>query len=1107
MREATPTVVTAQGGLFAAILRSIGDAVISTDVRGFVEFMNPAAEALTGWTAAEARGRPLDEIFRVVGEGTRAPLVSPFARMPPEAGQGPMALQPGLLVARDGQERSIAGSTASIRDEQGIVAGLVLLIRDRSAARAAEHARVSLLQRYESLLAALPDIIMEVDARRIYTWTNDAGREFFGNDVLGKEARDFFEGAQATYDHVGPLFDGDEQTYYVESWQRRRDGEKRLLAWWCRVLKDEAGAVVGALSIAHDVTEQRRDQARLEQSEAKYRRLIEGLGSRYAVFSRKLDGEVSYASPSIRALIGRSPEEVVGHDWRELGLDLSSIRPTEAGDDVHSPGEPPEIVEMVVARSEGTKRTIEVTQHPVFEDTRLVAIEGICHDVTEERRGAELTRLRLRLHEFAGAHSLHELLQRTLDEVERLTESHAGFLHFVEDGEQTISLQAWSTSTVAHFRRTDKEGLHYPIETAGVWADCVRQRRPVVHNDCASLPHWRGLPEGHTPLVRELIVPVLRSERVVAVLGVGNKATEYTEGDVEAVSFLADLAWDIAERKRAEDVVSQSNALLSAFVKHSPVYAFIKDVTPHESRVLVASESFQDMIGLPGSQMAGKTMPELFPPEFAAKISADDWEVVANGEVLQLDEDLGDRHYTTIKFPIAFGEKMLLAGYTIDITERKQAEMARRDLQASLAQSDRLISMGMMAAAVAHEINNPLAYMLCSAEDLAEDLPRLLEDLRGWSGASTGRTGTEAIPAGRRMEPPSPERPRLDDVLESLGSVVDGAHRIREIARGLATFSRADGAVVAPVDLNDSIETALRMAGNTIKYRARLVKDLAPVPKVLAVDGKLAQVFLNLALNAAQAIDEGDVQGNEIRVRTWRDGDWVCAEVSDTGRGVPVHLQDRLFEPFFTTKGVGVGTGLGLAICRNIMDGFGGRIGFSSEPGRPTRFWVKLPCATQHRGASLATADDTRAEPARRVSPSSTAAPRGRILVVDDEAGIRGIFLRLFGNEHDVVAVASGDEAQELLEQDRRFDVIFCDLMMPGCSGMDLHSWIVKLEPGLADRLVFMTGGAFTPSALEYLAKTENRRLEKPFERQELRRLVADLTLAARSHRGTDGTT
>jgi len=150
-------------------------------------------------------------------------------------------------------------------------------------------------------------------------------------------------------------------------------------------------------------------------------------------------------------------------------------------------------------------------------------------------------------------HSLEELLQKTLDEVGALTNSPIGFYHFIESDQKTISLQAWSTRTLEEFCKAEGKGLHYPISRAGVWVDCVHQRRPVIHNDYSTLSHRKGMPEGHAPVIRELVVPIMRSDRIVAILGIGNKLDNYTEQDVEVVSYLADVAWEITMRKQAED--------------------------------------------------------------------------------------------------------------------------------------------------------------------------------------------------------------------------------------------------------------------------------------------------------------------------------------------------------------------------------------------------------------------------------------------------------------------------------------------------------------------------------------------------------------------------
>ena len=183
-------------------------------------------------------------------------------------------------------------------------------------------------------------------------------------------------------------------------------------------------------------------------------------------------------------------------------------------------------------------------------------------DVTERRQAVEVIRLRLGLLEYATTHSLNELMQKALDEIGELTGSPIGFYHFVDEDQNSLSLQAWSTRTLAEFCKMEGERLHYPIEEAGVWADCVHQRKPVMHNDYAALSHRKGLPEGHAEVVRELVVPTMREGRVVAILGVGNKAFDYDEQDVELISYIADLVWSIIEQKQTNEQIQQLNAQL-----------------------------------------------------------------------------------------------------------------------------------------------------------------------------------------------------------------------------------------------------------------------------------------------------------------------------------------------------------------------------------------------------------------------------------------------------------------------------------------------------------------------------------------------------------------
>ncbi|MCE1224848.1 MAG: diguanylate cyclase [Geobacteraceae bacterium] len=181
----------------------------------------------------------------------------------------------------------------------------------------------------------------------------------------------------------------------------------------------------------------------------------------------------------------------------------------------------------------------------------------------QAQRAEAMVQIRYELLEYATMHTADELLQYALDEVCRISNSPIGFYHFVDPDQQTLTLQAWSTRTLQEFCRAESHGMHYGVEQAGVWADCIQTRAPAIHNDYAGLPHKKGFPTGHAPVVRELVVPVIRDERIVAVLGVGNKSSDYTLKDSEEVLYLADVTWEIIDSRRSQEELKQANELLA----------------------------------------------------------------------------------------------------------------------------------------------------------------------------------------------------------------------------------------------------------------------------------------------------------------------------------------------------------------------------------------------------------------------------------------------------------------------------------------------------------------------------------------------------------------
>jgi PAS domain S-box-containing protein len=490
---------------------------------------------------------------------------------------------------------------------------------------------------------------------------------------------------------------------------------------------------------------------------------------------------------------------------------------------------------------------------------------------------------------------------------------------------------------------------------------------------------------------------------------------------------------------------------------------------PH-SKIVWANRAFRELYGMSNEQLQGLIDAPFSEPDHTQQYIVDDNTVFTTGLPLDIPEEKvtthnGElRHVHTVKSPIfdSTGKVIMTVGVFRDISERKH--MAEQLLLA-----DRMVSLGTLAAGVAHEINNPLAFVLSNLDLLNEELGRQ-----------------------ESLGPASPLA-KLADLAELARDARDGADRVRTIVRGLKTFSRADQERRVPVQLAQVIDLSINMTRNELRHRARIVKDYGPVPLVEADETRLAQVFINLLVNAAHALPEGNADTNQIRLRTSTRADG-CAivEVSDTGPGIAPDILRRVFEPFFTTKAVGEGTGLGLSICHGVISALGGEITVSSELGKGTTFRVVLPPAPVLKPIEIASV------------PAPVVRAKGRranILIVDDDPMVGKSLSRVLARDHDVQVLSEGQAALELIRSGARFDIIFCDLMMPVLTGMALCLELKNIAPDQLDRVVLMTGGAFTIAARQFLDAVPNERMDKPFDNQNVRALVRRLILIAESSR------
>ena len=495
----------------------------------------------------------------------------------------------------------------------------------------------------------------------------------------------------------------------------------------------------------------------------------------------------------------------------------------------------------------------------------------------------------------------------------------------------------------------------------------------------------------------------------------------------------------VADRKRAEDQRRFA-------VHHAPVALWASDrdgiITLSEGAALAG-------LGVASDELVGRSVLELYAGQPA--ILETHRRVLAGEEVHQVTP-VGSVVFEACIKPLRDERGAItgLIGMATDVTERRR-------LEARIIQNDRVAAMGTLAASVAHEINNPLTYVLGSLSDGQSDLARAVRLL-----AASARSD-----------------PRVHEAQEVLGGVEaliaearTGADRIGRIARDLHSFARPADETERPVALDAVIQSVLQLVRKEIAVRAQLVVDLAETPSVRGNEPRLVQVVLNLLVNAWQALPEGHPERHEVAIRTRHEGERVVIEVSDSGPGIPPENRERIFDPFFTTKEAGAGTGLGLFVCRSIVQGFGGDIAVHDRPGGGALFRVALPAATAAAAASASTPAEAAGGEGRRP----------RVLIIDDDERVARVLMQSLKDEFEVRVVLDGSEALELLLADPGIDLVYCDLMMKGCDGMQLHDIVSDRAPDRVGKLVFMTGGAFTARATAFVERLADAVVYKPFD-------------------------
>ena len=705
-------------------------------------------------------------------------------------------------------------------------------------------------------------------------------------------------------------------------------------------------------NLAHEIRERKQVEEALIKKQKELHEITSSLAEGIYVMNQQ--GAILFMNPEAERLFGWTMSELLEQNVHEMvhyrKADGSPLPFKECGmREVMENGIRFVSSDEVFVRKDGTVFPISVICSPVIEDGKTVASVTAFRDITEqkniendreslilklgianrelEQEVSERTRVenvlkaKLLLSQHADMHPLADMLQETLDEAERITQSQIGFFHFVEPDQITLSLQNWSTSTLRQCSASGK-GQHDPISEAGAWADCIRERRAIIHNDYASLPHKHWMPEGHVPLKRELCIPIFQGEKIVAVIGVGNKLTDYLPEDVGYITQLASLAWDIVQRKRAEEALRQSEERFRLAMLGATDGLWDRNLLTDE---IYYSPRWKTMLGYADEELANHldTWKGLLHPddrEPALALVRDFLEGRADKYEAEFRLRHKDGHYLDILSRGSLirginGEALRFVGTHVDITERKQTEeqiiALNEQLKQQVAKLDAANKeLEAFSYSVSHDLRAPLRHM--------SGFMKLLQKRLG-------------------------DYPDVE-TRDYMASIVEASKKMDILIDDLLAFSR-----IARVEMRKkkvSLKTLVKAAIGDIRSETKardIIWDIDELPDVYGDQSMLSLVLANLISNAVKYTSTRSRA--EIKIGYKEDKEEFIFSVKDNGVGFDMKYADKLFCVFqrLHTQNEFEGNGIGLSIVQRIIARHDGRVWAESAVGQGAAFYFALP--------------------------------------------------------------------------------------------------------------------------------------------------------------------
>ncbi len=921
-----------------------------TDLDGNIVFLNR--------TWLEFRGRTLEEEAGWAWAGDLHPEDAPRVRE--EMGQALAGRKPYTVEYRirdrHGVYRWVLDTARPYADPSGTPLGYIGTAVDITDRRAAEQE----LRRSREMLRLVLDAIPV----RVF-WKDRDGVYLGGNALFAADA-----GLAAPEDLIG-LTD-DRLAWAEQAGQYRADDREVVQTGrpklnyeepqtgpggrqvWLRTskipLRDAAGEVVGVLGTYEDVTDRKLAEEAIRESEERYRLVFESAGD--AIFLMDQDRFVE-CNPAALRMFGATREQLL----QALPFDFSPEFQPDGRRSVEKGREfiarvyagQPQHFEWRHCRYDRTEFDAEVNLTPVRLGGRTHLLATI-RDVTARKRQEQWLASRVAISQRAQEATEQQILQLGCEEAVRLTGSEIGYLHFVHEDQQQVEIAVFSEGTRP--RCTADAETHYSLDAAGVWADCVRQRRPVVHNDFPNTPGRKGHPPGHVPVNRHMSVPLLDGGRTAGILGVGNKPGPYTDADVEQLQVLGDYIWSIVQRKRAEESLQRLSRQNLLILESAGEGIFGLDL---QGRITFVNPAAAAMLGEEPDRLVGRDHAAIVhrcAPEGA--IGSDDGrgilEAVRQGAVRHRVEgwfrrsDGGPFPVEYTCKPIREGDRTVGAVVTFDdITARREAQAALDRLNRTLeAKNEELESMVYVTS---HDLRSPLVNIQGFGKELLLTCQEVRDLLAGVPAAEPAVRDRLDVLLGR-------------DIPEALRFIQSGVDKMEALLAGLLRLSRL-GRVeleIETIDMRHLVGEILKAMDYQIK-EAQAAVEVEDLPACCGDWIQVNQLFTNLIDNAVKY--RHPERPARIRLRGQRDRETAVYEVVDNGLGIAPEHQSRVFEVFHRLDpDRGPGEGLGLTVARRIVERHRGSIELTSAPGRGTTFTVRLPAPPENGTGDLAGARD-----------------------------------------------------------------------------------------------------------------------------------------------------